>query len=215
MRIWIMDGHNMIFRTPPLRELQVSGRGEEARRQLTDRLEAFAVARGRKVMVVFDGNELASNPDAVRTPHFEVVYTRRGDAEADDLILREARRRDAEGRAVTVVTDDRNTLAARLPRGVGHVGVAEFWLKHIEKDARDREKRIEGDFSDLEREMLAQAERAGTGRIETSAAFRPTSAADRGSTGAIDETRERILSKRERGRRRQQRRLERHRKRRR
>src|SRR2546428_13787871 len=83
-RIWIMDGHNMIFAIRPLQELQVSDRREEARSGLADRLERFALARGEKVLVVFDGNDLPSNPGATRTPLLEPVSTRRGDGGADD-----------------------------------------------------------------------------------------------------------------------------------
>ena len=77
-RIWIMDGHNMIFAIPPLQRLQVSDRREEARRGLADRLEQFALVRGEKVLLVFDGNALPSNPDAARGPLFEIVYAPRG-----------------------------------------------------------------------------------------------------------------------------------------
>lgn len=238
-RIWIMDGHNMIFAVPALERLQVSDRREEARAGLTDRLERFAMARGEKVLVVFDGNQMLSNPDAIRTPLFEVVYSRRGEGVADDRILHEARRCHERGIAVTVVTNDVHTLARDLPRGVIHLGVAEFWLKHIEKTAQqpgtrgrhEDDKRIEGDFSDLEREMLARAAmtertfavresdaRAGatapagvvppgaarTGTARTGAA--PTGAAPTPAAG-MGSPRDRLLRKRERGRLHQSRRL--------
>src|SRR5713226_9284639 len=156
-RIWIMDGHNMIFAIRPLQELQVSDRREEARSGLAERLERFALARSEKVLVVFDGNELASNPDARRTPLFETVYTRRGEGSADDRIIREATRLLERGLVVTVVTDDVSTLASRLPRGVHHLGVRAFWLKHIEKDAGEAGKPVAGDFSEVEREMMTRA----------------------------------------------------------
>src|SRR6267378_4484044 len=91
-RIWIMDGHNMIFAIRPLQRLQVSERREEARSSLADRLERFALARGEKVLVVFDGNELSSSPDALRKSLLETVYARRGEGAADERIIREARR---------------------------------------------------------------------------------------------------------------------------
>jgi len=234
-RIWIMDGHNMIFAIPGLQRLQVSDRREAARAGLADRLERFAMARGEKVLVVFDGNQMLSNPDAVDKPLFEVVYSRRGEGVADDRILHEARRCHERGVVVTVVTNDVQTLAKDLPHGVLHLGVAEFWLKHIEKvtkqpGARGRrldDKRIEGDFSDLERDMLAQAAvttgpayevrepgpadaRPGRGSGVTSGgprarqgAARTTGSADRETPG------DRLLRKRERGRLHQERRLKR------
>lgn len=216
-RIWIMDGHNIIFAIPPLERLQVSDRREEARGRLTDRLERFALARGEKVLVVFDGNQMLSNPDAVRKPLFEVVYSRRGEGVADDRILHEARRCQERGLVVTVVTNDVQTLARDLPRGVIHLRVEAFWLKHIEKEAVEEGKRVEGDFSDLEREMLAQAaltdEAFGVREPVPPVARTVRGAAASAGPGtraraAGQETmRERVHRKRERGRLRQERRL--------
>ncbi len=232
-RIWIMDGHNIIFAIPPLQHLQVSDRREEARARLTDRLERFAIARGEKVLVVFDGNQMLSNPDAVRKPLFEVVYSRRGEGVADDRIIHEARRCQERGLVVTVVTNDLHTLANELPRGVIHLGVAEFWLKHIEKEAVQEGKRVEGDFSDLEDEMLAlgaaterafevrepapSAARAGRGagaalsdpgtRRGAAVTGRRAGAADATIAAGGETLRDRILRKRERGRLQQERRL--------
>ncbi len=216
-RIWIMDGHNMIFAIRPLQELQVSDRREEARSGLADRLERFALARSEKVLVVFDGNELPSNPDASRTPLFETVYTRRGEGTADERIIREAGRCLERGLVVTVVTDDVNTLASKLPRGVHHLGVRAFWLKHIEKDAGEIGKRIEGDFSDVEREMMTRAA-ATEPMLEARESVPPPARSGHGVAASSDPGRgartagegtshERILRKRERGRLRQERRL--------
>lgn len=209
-RIWIMDGHNMIFTIPPLRQLQVSDRREEARAGLVDRLERFALARSEKVLVVFDGNTLPSNPDAVRKPLFETVYTPRGEGAADARILRDAARCLEQGLVVTVVTNDLHTLARKLPRGARHLRVEEFWLAHLERHRADgakrveEDKRVEGDFSDLEREMLAQAAAA-----EPAPRVRPAGVEAPRALTEQEATREQILRKRERGRLRQGRRLER------
>jgi predicted RNA-binding protein with PIN domain len=199
-----MDGHNMIFAIPSLQRLQVTDRREEARSSLADSLERFALARNETVHVVFDGNELPSNPEALRKPLFETVYTRRGEEVADDRILREARRCLERGLVVTVVTDDVRTLARELPRGVRRVGVREFWLKHIEREARQGGKRIEGDFSDVERDMLAHAALA-----EAAPEPRDPAPGSRPPAAAEESVRERIRRKREKGRQRQKRRLER------
>jgi predicted RNA-binding protein with PIN domain len=218
-RIWIMDGHNMIFAIPPLQQLQVSDRREEARSGLTDRLEQFALSRSEKVLVVFDGNELPSSPAGARTPLFETVYAARGEGAADARIIREAGRCLERGLAVTVVTNDMNTLARNLPRAVRHLGVQEFWLKHIEKEPGESGKRVEGDFSDVEREMLTRAAMtepafeasepapppARTGRwTAASQGARP-----RAGAAAEETARDRLQRKRERGRLRQDRRLKR------
>ena len=193
----------MIFAIPSLQRLQVTDRREEARSSLADRLERFALATGEKVHVVFDGNELASNPQALRGPLFETVYARRGEA-ADDRILREARRCLERGLVVTVVTDDVRTLARELPRGARHIGVREFWLKHIEKDARQGGKQVEGDFSDVEREMLAHAAQAEAAPEPCDPAPAP-----RPQATAEEVVRESVRRKREKGRQRQKRRLDR------
>ena len=232
-RIWIMDGHNIIFAIPSLQRLQVSDRRDEARQGLADRLERFAHARGEKVLVVFDGNELSSSPDTIQRPLFEIVYMRRGEGVADDRIIDEARQLSEQGRPVTVVTNDVSTLAGRLPRGVDHLGVQEFWLKHIDKPPAGGGKRVEGDFSDVESEMLAQATVAETAPREYGADSAPRIGKPRGpgtpasaswaghgaaassgagldgSPSAEEALRERLRRKRERGRIRQERRLKR------
>jgi len=201
--IWILDGHNIIFALGGLQALQTSGRGAEARSRLVERLQAFAHQQGERVLVVFDGNELATNPDALRTPLFEIVYTRRGHQVADDRILSEARRRAQAGEAVTVVTNDRNTLGNLLPRGVRRVGVREFWTTHIEPPRRGDEKPDAGDFSDLEQAMLALPpdERPISG---------PPATPERPASAEVLR-REEIRRKRDRGRLRQERLLKRRR----
>jgi len=164
-RVWIMDGHNVIFAIGPLERLQRSDRRGEARERLVAWLEEFAHRRGERVLIVFDGHDLASNPDAIGRPLVETVYARRGEGAADKLIISRARGYRERGLAVTVVTNDVSTLAVALPPGVRHLGVREFWLKEIEersgrlRDAGDAgsDKPVTGDFSDIEREMLALA----------------------------------------------------------
>jgi predicted RNA-binding protein with PIN domain len=206
-RVFILDGHNIIFALGGLQALQTSGRGAEARSRLVEILQAFAHRRGERTLVVFDGNELATNPDALRTPLFEIVYTRRGHQVADDRILSEARRRAEAGETVTVVTNDRNTLGNLLPRGVRRVGVREFWLTHIEPPPREDDKPVAGDFSELEQAMLAlppeERPRSGPPASPHPAPGRPASAE------AL--RREEIRRKRDRGRLRQERLLKRRR----
>ena len=227
-RTWIMDGHNMIFAIPPLQALQVSDRREEARRGLVDRLRPFALARCQRVLVVFDGNDLHSNPDSIREPLFEVVYARRSEGEADDRIIHEARLRSAAGHHVTVVTNDVSTLAGKLPKEVDHLRVEVFWLKHLRKAVGDDSKRVVGDFSDMEREMEALAAkeeqaarddhpglsyRAGVSPAGSSPTHAGTpvtlSSSSEGYSAEKSAISERIRRKRDLGRLRQERRLKR------
>ena len=156
-RIWILDGHNVIFAIGALQRLQISGRGAEARALLVERLETFAHQRGEKVLIVFDGRGVGVDPDARRTPLLEAVYGHAAEGAADERILREADRRSRRGDRVTVVTNDRSTLASRLPREVIHLRVRDFWLRHIDPPEAADAKPAGGDFSGIEGDMLALA----------------------------------------------------------
>ena len=217
-RIWLLDGHNVIFAIQPLRALQDSGRGDEARRALVDRMRLFARTRGEKVLVVFDGIDLPSNADAVREPFLEAVYARPGEGKADGRILHESRTLLGRGQVVTVVTNDVRTLAAILPKEARHLEVEAFWLKYIEPPAGPEGKRIEGDFSDVEREMMRQAALAeplppAAGSVPAGRAgvrqAGPAGRAARGRPAERETPAEAIRRKRERGRLRQERRLKR------
>jgi predicted RNA-binding protein with PIN domain len=198
-RIWILDGHNVIFALGALKSLQVSGRGGEARALLVERLEGFALERKERVLIVFDGRDIASHPDARQGPLLEVVYSRRAENAADQRILHEAAHLARGGALVTVVTNDMATLAHALPREVRHLRVRDFWFRHIEPPATAEQKPAGGDFSGIEQEMLALA-----AAVAAEARVREPGPPD--SSGWADDPR---LRKKERGRLRQKRRLER------
>ena len=200
----MVDGHNLIFAIRGLHEMQVSGRGDEARGALVDSLRRFAQSRGEQVLLVFDGSDLQHNPNVFREPFFETVYARSGDGKADDRIIHEATLRSEQGQHVTVVTDDMRTLAVKLPRSVLHMRVQAFWLKHIERAADPEGKPVEGDFSDIERELEARAALEDPVPVVRDDALKrpaPSSAEARPA--------ETIRRKKERGRLRQERRLRR------
>ncbi len=203
-RIWMVDGHNLIFAIRGLTEMQVSGRGDEARGALVDALRRFAQSRGEQVLLVFDGTDLQHNPNVLREPFFETVYARSGDGGADERIIREATLHAEQGQHVTVVTNDVSTLAVRLPKSVLRMKVHAFWLKHIERAADPAGKPLEGDFSDIEREMEARAAlEESVPVVRDDALKRPApSSAEAGPA-------ETIRRKKERGRLRQERRLRR------
>jgi predicted RNA-binding protein with PIN domain len=205
-RIWIVDGHNVIFAIPRLERLQVSGRGGEAREGLVDTLRRFALPRRQRVLIVFDGDELARQPEVIREPFLEVTYTRRSEGGADVGILREARSLLQRGHPVTVVTNDVSTLARELPDGVEHLGVRPFWRKYIV--GAQAGKRVAGDFSDLESEMLALAAVAEpAAALVNERKSVPSPPGSGGQTAEANARRQRILVKKARGRARQERRL--------
>src|SRR2546428_11834340 len=86
-RIWIVDGHNMIFAIRRLQDLQVEGHGDEARRELVERLRRVAHAKRQDVLVVFDGGDLPWNPDVLLVPFLEVVYAAPGVGGAEARLL--------------------------------------------------------------------------------------------------------------------------------
>jgi predicted RNA-binding protein with PIN domain len=213
--MWIMDGHNMIFALGELQRLQTSERGEEARSLLIERLETFALHRGERILVVFDGKDRDGPPGDSGARLLQAVYARGGGG-ADRRILDEARRRAGRGEAVTVVTDDIRTLAVDLPRGVRHMRVREFWMAHIEVPLQTDEKPVAGDFSDMERALLAMEQdtaalRPGQGRAGAHRpALEPSGKAAWPERRLIAASRpEAVLRKRERGRLRHERSLKR------
>ena len=159
MHVWIIDGHNVIFAIPRLKRLQTSGDRAAAREELQGHVRRFAERRGARVILVFDGNDAGRSPGTVEEPRLETIYARSSDGEADDRILHEARACRERGDPVTVVTDDVRTLATLLPDGVRHLAVQEFWRRQIEAPGRTPEKRVVGDFSDVEQAMAERAER--------------------------------------------------------
>jgi len=205
-RIWIVDGHNMIFAIRRLQMLQEADHGEEARRQLVERLRRFAQTRRADVLVVFDGIDLPWNSDVLREPFLEVAFAARGEGGADARIIHAARSRQKQGRRVTVVTDDVSTLARNLPEEVDHLGVQAFRLKYLDDPAGRTSKRVEGDFSDVEKELEALAAAAEPEPRDHRPVGSPRTGAPRSGEGAA---RERIRRKKEKGRQRQERLLKR------
>jgi len=205
-RIWIMDGHNMIFAIRRLQGLQVSGQGDGARRELVERLRRFAQTRREDVLVVFDGNDLPWNPNVLREPFLEVFYAPPREGGADARIIHAARSRQKQGRRVTVVTDDVSTLARKLPEEVDYLGVQAFRLKYMNDPVGRTSKRVEGDFSDVEKELEALAAVAEPGSLDHHVVDPPRVDAPRSGEKAA---RERIRRKRAKGRLRQERLLKR------
>ena len=201
-----MDGHNMIFAIRRLQGLQVEGHGDEARRELVERLRRFAQTRRDDVLVVFDGNDLASNSDTLREPFLEVVFAAPREGGADARIILAASSRQKQGHRVTVVTDDVSTLARKLPERVDHLGVQAFRQKYMDVPVGRTDKRVEGDFSDVEKEMEALAAVGEPEPQEHRLVDPPRADAPRSAEEAV---RGRIQRKKEKGRLRQERLLKR------
>lgn len=153
---WIVDGHNAIFAVRAWEDLQVQGRRREARQALEESLEAFGRAAGTQVWVVYDGNHLDRNPDAVAGPHLRSEYSFPPE-EADDRIRFLAGRSLQDGVPPMVVTSDRRTLAATLPAGARSIDVAAFFRLR-DRLLRQPEKVTSAEgFEDLDQIFLAQS----------------------------------------------------------
>ncbi|MBM3318224.1 MAG: NYN domain-containing protein [Candidatus Eisenbacteria bacterium] len=163
-RLWLIDGHNAIFALAPLSARQQAGERQEARRGLEGLVAPFARLLQRPLTIVYDGNALLPNPDAADSPNLRTVYSQPPE-EADDRIVFLAAEALRRGGGVTVVSNDRRTLAPRLPAGARMIGVAEFVERCIDpltlepEEAGGRtEEPPEGDFGDLEAHFLERGE---------------------------------------------------------
>lgn len=154
-RIWIIDGHNVIFALPELSARQCSGDRSGARQRLEGWLEALAARTPVTILIVYDGNVLPRNPDVLEQPHLRSFFSQPPE-EADDRIDFLARQSIARGAQVTVVTNDRRSLAVRLPREVQVLSVERFWQRHLVPATPEPERHPAGDFADVEAHFLAR-----------------------------------------------------------
>lgn len=128
----LLDGHNLIGRTPGL-SLE---REEEAREVLLRRIAAARGSGRRQVVVVFDGNRPGSAKESA-FGGLRVVYAPEGQSADDEILRRVARARRGQA---TVVTSDRRLAQRALDLGAG-VESCEAFLRRLEGDAAARRKR--------------------------------------------------------------------------
>jgi predicted RNA-binding protein with PIN domain len=226
---WIVDGHNAIFAHAALEGLQTGDRKGEARRRLEQLLERFAARYGLQIQIVYDGNRIERNPDTYRGERVSSVYTLAPE-EADDRIVLLAAGCVSRGERVVVVSSDRTTLGARLSPGVTRIEPSELYRRLRRAEEGAARTRPTGDFSDIEAHFLAGREE-GDGEEGDGARGTPLPAAEparaapttakpavgdrigrpgknAGREGAVGGDRPALVAKRERGRRKQERRLE-------
>jgi predicted RNA-binding protein with PIN domain len=109
---FLIDGYNLLRRAFTF----LDGRDlPAARAQLEVRLREFQRTRGPgiRILIVFDGSHgiFEQPPRESRDPGFQIIYSNPPET-ADDVILRECRRRPG---TVTVVTSDRKDIGNRIP----------------------------------------------------------------------------------------------------
>lgn len=147
----LVDGHNLIGRTPGLS----LGREEEAREAVLRRIGAAKGSGGERVVVVFDGNRPAAGLESFGG--VRVVYSPAGRT-ADDEILRRARR--GNPRAATVVTSDRGLAAKALALGSRVESCEAFWQRLIRHRRPIAPEKPEGGPEEVA-EWLAEFQRRG------------------------------------------------------
>lgn len=155
--LWIVDGHNAIFAHPDLERLQTSGEKGEARRRLEQLLERFAARYRTTVQVVYDGNRIEHNPDRYRGPRVASLYTLAPE-EADDRIIWMAATASARGEKIVVVSSDRRTLGSRLPQTVYQVEPSALYQRLGGREEKRPRGRPPGDYDDIEKHFLDVAE---------------------------------------------------------
>lgn len=169
-RRWIVDGHNAIFALPTAGRLQREQQRFEARLHLEQQLTAFATRLEKPLLVVYDGNEIAANPDARLDGPLQTLYSQPPE-EADDRIVYLAQRLLSQGESVAIVTDDRKTLVPRLPKGVQVWGVLDFWDRFFvsHEAAPDASGEAEKALDPEDRDQIASLFLERSEEIESSA----------------------------------------------
>jgi predicted RNA-binding protein with PIN domain len=114
---WIVDGHNLLLtHHDPLADPRPDAPTHaQWRAALEETLERFALHHGIRMCLVYDGKRLSGGHPGARPGHvLEVLYSD-PPAEADDLISQRAARWNGDGGPPpAVVTSDRRTLVPRL-----------------------------------------------------------------------------------------------------
>lgn len=137
----IIDGYNVIFRVPELRA-QVERSLEHARILLIQKIKSYLATHRVEVTVVFDGTQ---PPLGVENEHFGrnlIVKFSRSPFKADPMI-KERIRREANPKAMTLVTDDSDIIRFAKSRSVQGMSCARFYhllTKHQEAGRDDAQK---------------------------------------------------------------------------
>ena len=125
-RVYIVDGHSVIFSTPELREYHGAGKqGEVARNELIRTLTDFQDRNDVKVILVFDGQGRNNKPEPRQEMDIMVIYSRARQT-ADSVIERLAAKY-AERYDINVVSNDRAVLDTVSSSGAHAMSVRSMW----------------------------------------------------------------------------------------
>lgn len=236
---WIVDGHNLVLNVPELSRLYNQESKKAAREAAERRLADLARLCPEGLQLVFDGQTFAEKQPGGRVAGPFTVTFVDPPAEADDWIVQLARQAAEAGRPAAISTSDRGLLARLPGGVMIHrMGVEAFWresgrlLRQAPSEKPEPEASSESDVAALESAMRgAQAEEEpewdtseeserAVSAPEPSPTPRPASGSASGSSRRGAEPapaprrpeptwQEKLSTKKEVGRRRQERRLRR------
>ena len=134
-RTLLVDGYNVIFAVPELKDLARDNLGA-ARERLMDRLSNYGAFTGQTPIAVFDGFRTAGNPGS-RSAHanVHVVYTPEG--ESADAYIERFVSEVGKNERVSVVTGDTMIRVSAMRSGVLRISPKEF-----EAELEDTEKQL-------------------------------------------------------------------------
>lgn len=115
----LIDGHNLIGQLP---DISLADPDDEAR--LVSRLQGYAGRFGKRVTVVFDRGLPGGRSESLSSGRVNVVFAPTG--RNADRVLIERIRRSPDPHGLTVVTSDREVIAAAQRRGAQVVHSEEF-----------------------------------------------------------------------------------------
>lgn len=125
-RVFIVDGHSVIFTTPELSALHGSGlQGEIARKALIRILTDFQDRNEVSVVLVFDGQGVNSKPELRQEKDIMVIYSRRG--QSADAVIERLAASYAERYDINVVSNDRGVLDMISVSGAHGMSVRSMW----------------------------------------------------------------------------------------
>jgi predicted RNA-binding protein with PIN domain len=133
---FLIDGHNLIGRGQ-LPGLRLDDPDDEA--ELVIRLRTYCARTGKRITVVFDHGLPGGRSWELSGGGVETVFAPAG--RAADSILRERIRRTRNPQGLTVVTSDRQVIAAAQARGVRVMRSEEFAAQLSASRAAEVEQR--------------------------------------------------------------------------
>ena len=154
MKLYLVDGHNLIFQSRGLSEILHYENGRASREEAERRILRWALAAGGiHVLLVYDGMTFPDGHPGNRDEGPLRVRFTDPPAEADDRIVYEAERAAGRYGRIVVVTDDRTLRGKASAAGAETMAVADY---HRELGAPPEEAAKEERFTDEEADALAR-----------------------------------------------------------